>query len=152
MTPRGRKASRRAAYRVGGDLRAYPAASDGSSCRVGSGRFSRVTSYSPDFPEAVTRKFGALFLAAVVALVITGPEQPSLLLPVPTMRKLAVFLVPAGVGLVKAASLLTFEVTYPLHQRREHPRHGTYHLLSVECFASDYTRLGQSVRSMHRSR
>jgi putative effector of murein hydrolase LrgA (UPF0299 family) len=46
----------------------------------------------------------------VVALALPGLEEPALLLPVPhCMQKLAVLLVPAGVGCVKAASLLTLE-------------------------------------------
>jgi hypothetical protein len=61
-------------------------------------------------------------------LAVTTPEQPPLLLPVRfCMRKLAVFLALAGVGLVKAASLLTPKVACPLHHPCEHPRHGTYH-------------------------
>jgi hypothetical protein len=70
-----------------------------------------------------SRKFGTLSLAAVVALAITGPEQPPLLLRLPTTRNLSVLLVPAGVGLVEAASLLTLEATCPLHQPSENPRH-----------------------------
>jgi hypothetical protein len=42
------------------------------------------------------------------------------------MLPLAVLLVPAGVRVVKAASLRTLEVACPLHQPREYPRHGTY--------------------------
>jgi hypothetical protein len=53
-----------------------------------------------------SRKFGALVLTVGAALAVTGPEQPPLLLPVPDcIRKLAVLLVPASVGFVKAASL-----------------------------------------------
>ncbi len=70
-----------------------------------------------------SRNLAALFLTMSAALAVTGPEEPLLL--VPAMRQLAVPLVPVGVGLVKAANLLTLEVACSLHHSCEHPCHET---------------------------
>jgi hypothetical protein len=72
-----------------------------------------------------SRNLAALFLTMSAALAVTGPEEPLLLLLVPAMRQLAAPLVPVGVGLVKAANLLTLEVACSLHHSCEHPRHET---------------------------
>jgi len=74
----------------------------------------------PSTEKQCSQKFGALSLAAVVALAVTRPEHSPLLLPIPTWCKIAILLMLAGVGFVEAASLLTLEAACSPHQPREH--------------------------------